>query len=218
MAFLARHLSQDSQRLQPTHQVVGGVVGGGDQRFDGIHTHDRPVEQAFQHTVAVSGGAAQMIGDQGSVLPPQRQYAPRREARFLADLRHAPQKEGQPALPFALYPYRLQMVEICLAVLLEVVREVEHRFLQDAFFGEKEGDQQPPHPPVPIQAGMDRFELGMGQANADQGRQIILLVQKPLQSPKLPAVPPVEEARKLPWPRCSPPARSNSGCGVTRLV
>jgi hypothetical protein len=30
---------------------------------------------------------------------------------------------------------------------------------------------------------MDRFELGMGQANADQGRQIILIMQKPLQSP-----------------------------------
>jgi len=30
---------------------------------------------------------------------------------------------------------------------------------------------------------MDRFELGMGQANADQDRQIVLLMQKPLQSP-----------------------------------
>jgi len=30
VAFLARHLSQDSQRLQPAHQVVGGGVGGGD--------------------------------------------------------------------------------------------------------------------------------------------------------------------------------------------
>ena len=182
VAFLARHLPQDAQGFQPGHQRVSGRVSRGDQLFDRVHAHDRPVEQAFQHPVAVGGGAAQVVGDQGAVLLPHRQDAAGREAGFLAHLGHAPQKEGQPSFPVALLAHRLQVLVVGLAVLLEVMGEVEHRLLQDALLGEQEGDQQPPHPPVAIQKGMDGFELGMGQADANQGRQIVLGMEKLLQS------------------------------------
>ena len=60
--------------------------------------------------------------------------------------------------------------------------EIEHRLLQDALLSEQEGDQQPSHPPIAIQKGMDGFELGMGQTDANQGRQIVLGMEKLLQS------------------------------------
>jgi hypothetical protein len=47
---------------------------------------------------------------------------------LLADLHHAFEKEGHPALPVAGIAHGLQPLVVLAAVLLEIVRKVEHGF------------------------------------------------------------------------------------------
>jgi hypothetical protein len=50
------------------------------------------------------------------------------------------------------------------------MRQIQHGLLEQAFFGEQKGDQQPPKAAVAVEEGVDGLELGMGQAHLDEWR------------------------------------------------
>ena len=63
-------------------------------------------------------------------------------------------------------------------MLLEIVREVEHRFVQHAAFGDQKSDEQSTDTPVAIEKRIDRFELHMGQRELDQRRPLIRAMEE----------------------------------------
>ena len=131
--------------------------------------------------MAVAGGPPETGGDGGAARLPQVEDAPGRRDGFVADLRDAAQEKREPALPVADVAHRLEALVILGPTPLEEMRDVEDRLLEDLPFAEEERDQQPPHPAVAVEEGMDRPELGMGQADPDQMREAVVAMEKDLQ-------------------------------------
>src|SRR5215211_4717402 len=115
------------------------------------------------------------------MLLPQDEDPTRSLRRLVAHLSDTPEKEREPSLPISAVAHGLQAVVILLAVLLEEVRQVEHRLVQRPVFGEEECDQQSPDAAVPVEERVDCLELRMRETDLHQERQIIGSMEKRLE-------------------------------------
>jgi hypothetical protein len=70
------------------------------------------------------------------------------------------------------------MLVVRLPVLLEEVRQIQHRLVQHAALGEQESDQQPAHASVTIKERVNRLELHMRESDLHQRRQVVGRVQE----------------------------------------
>src|SRR5690606_32015413 len=104
--------------------------------------------------------------------------------RFDADLDHSLQKKFQPSFKVTTIPHRLQTLIVGLPVLLEVMREIQHRLAEHPALAQQKRDEQPPCATVALEEGMDRLELRMGQADLHQQRKLVLLMQESLERPE----------------------------------
>ena len=111
----------------------------------------------------------------------QVEDAPGRRHGLGADLRHAAQEEREPAFPIAGVAHRLKTRIILSLMAFEEMRDVENRFRENLPFAEKKHDQQPPHPAVAVEEGVNRLELRMGQPDPDERGEIVVAVEKGLQ-------------------------------------
>ena len=88
---------------------------------------------------------------------------------FLRGLHDTAKEEPNPALPIARASDGHQAVVVLGAMELEVVAQVEQGLAKDSSMNQEEGIQQSTHSAVAVKKGMDRLELGVRQANFDEG-------------------------------------------------
>ena len=165
-------LREDSDLHEARHQVVRGGVTRLDRLADASHGEKRLSEQAFEHAVAVRCRAAQFAGDEGAVALPEGEDTACGLDRALAYLRNGEKEELDPFFPLAVVADRLKPFVVLGAVPLEEPRQVEHRLLEDLRATEQQGDQQAADPAVAVAKRVDRFELGVREADSDQGRRV----------------------------------------------
>lgn len=182
VALLAGDFLKNVKFSEAGDEAVGGGVGDAEELLDLGHVEDGALVEVLEDAVAVTGGAAETVGNLAAVLLPQGEDAAGGFGRFLAHTEDAVDEELQPALPVARIADGLKALVILAAVLFEVVGKVEDGLMQDFLFAEKKGDEKPPHPPVAVEKGVDGLKLHMGKADLDQGWQIDRMVEKVFES------------------------------------
>jgi hypothetical protein len=182
--LLASDLVEYALLSKLLNQLVGRRIARAGNGPDLFNRYDRTLIEVLQNTVAVSGRPAEVLGDQGPVSFSELQDAPRRLCSLGAHLSDPTEKEGQPSFPIARITNGLKVVIIGLTVAFEIIREIKNRLLQDSSLAQKKRDEQTAYPAIAVQEGVDRLELDMGQADLDQERHIVILVQELLEFAK----------------------------------
>lgn len=137
-----------------------------------LHIGDRDygaVEQRLQYAVAIACGTTQVLCDRRAMLFTQLKNVACSTCSLSSYSDHAAQEECEPSFPIAAVTHRLQVFVISLAVLLEIVGEVQHRLVQHATFRQQESDEKTPYAAVTIEEGVNGLELHVGKRDLDQG-------------------------------------------------
>src|SRR5450830_931406 len=168
-SFLLRRLPDDAQLLQPLKRLCHGrrrQTGPGTELRNGV-------ERADLKLVVHAQGGARSAPQRPNPFPILLKQLCERACRFdraLRRRRHAVREEAEPRLPVAPCPDRLEQLVVTGAMLLQIQAEIEERLLENPLLPEKERDEQPPHPPIAVEEGMDRLELKVSKGGLDEGR------------------------------------------------
>ena len=65
----------------------------------------------------------------------------------------------------------------------EIIGQIQDGLLQQFLLAQQESDEKPSYATVAVKKRVDGFELGMGQPNPDESREISRLAEKQFQLP-----------------------------------
>lgn len=176
-----RKLLENALFDHPVDQVVGRRKRRAGQILQIGDGDDRVLIQIFQHPIPVAGGSAKFLGDDLPVIFTQHQNLPGGCGGLPAHLRDPLEEEGQPSLPIAVVPYRLDAIIIFLTIPLEIIRQIQHRLEQHVLFTQQKRDEQPADASIAVQKRVDGLELGVDQADLDQQGQRRPVMEEPFQ-------------------------------------
>src|SRR5271157_1184605 len=88
------------------------------------------------------------------------------------------QEEGEPRLPVPVPAHRIEQRVVGGAVLLEVEAQIQERLSENTGVTEQKCDQETPYATIAVEEGMDRLELHVREACADEDRQARGVVMK----------------------------------------
>src|SRR4051794_27884615 len=98
--------------------------------------------EPFEHSVSITGGSAESIRNALTMVFAKLEDTASRVRRLDTHFSHAAQKKCKPRLPITVIPNGLQPFVIRTAMALEVVREIQHRFVQRSSLTQKKCDEQ----------------------------------------------------------------------------
>src|SRR5258708_14483328 len=101
VTLLSGHFTEDSLLDEFLRELICGGEGWTSELADVLYGKDRAFEEAFQDSVAVGCGAAEMSSDDVAMLFTQGEDTARSVGCLRAHLGHAPHEERQPGFPLA---------------------------------------------------------------------------------------------------------------------
>ena len=149
-------------------------------RFEQLRAHYGLPEEIVEGSEGVRGALPEIRSDQLFVLTTELDDGHRSLGRLGGHVANTVHEERQPGLPIPVVADRLEPIDVFIAVLLEEERRIQERSAQDALLREPERDQEPSGPTVPVEEWMDRLELGMCEADLDEGRHRCRIMEEAL--------------------------------------
>jgi hypothetical protein len=149
-------LFENPQLLKSGHKSVGGREGDFDPRRHVVDVDEWPAEQLRQEAQPVCSG---FFESNAAVAFPQGVDPLGGLCRFCSGCRDSSEEEAEPSFPISRNPYRREAVVVLQAVKLEVEAQVEKRRPQNLAKDKQECDQEPSDTSIPIEKGVDGFEL-----------------------------------------------------------
>lgn len=88
------------------------------------------------------------------------------------------QEELKPLLPTAGITHRLQFIVVLLTVLIKKIGEIEYWLKQHSALAKHKRNQESANAAIAIEEWMNSLELGMGESDPNQGREISWIIEE----------------------------------------